>query len=144
MRFLPARPPPCVEPQPRLLASPTPLASRQFHLAARAVKNAFCFAPKGLGGSVYVWGITGVMKPRQHRGFLDRIKGFKVSEACGFPLGGFIDGMKKRYYLAYARNAEVAQHASPISFVLPFWFRLCGFQTCIFSPRCWWCCTTSS
>ena len=56
----------------------------------------------------YVWGITGVMKPRQHREFLDRIKGFKVSEACGFPLGGFIDGMKTRYYLAYSRNAEVA------------------------------------
>ena len=79
------------------------------------------------------------MKPRQHREFLDRIKGFKVCEACGFPLGGFIDGMKKRYYLAYARNAEVAQHASPISLVLPFGFRLCAFQTCISRPRFWRC-----
>ena len=92
-------PPPCVEPQPRPLASPTPLASRQFHLAARAVKNAFCFAPRVLGGSVclgnqyYNWGY----EPRQHREFLDRIKGFKFSEARGFPLEGFIDGRKQRY-----------------------------------------------
>ena len=35
------------------------------------------------------------MKPRQHREFLDGIKGCKFSEAYGFPLEGFIDDMKK-------------------------------------------------
>ena len=61
----------------------------------------------------YVWGIMGVTKSRQHREFLDGIKGCKFSEAYGFPLEGFIDGLKKRYLLAYMqaeplRNAEVA------------------------------------